>query len=39
MDNSKTETKTCGCSDGFHQSVILVLCVAGIILAIVALCI
>ena len=39
MDNSKTEEKKCGCSDHFHQGVILGLCVAAIIVAIVALCI
>ena len=39
MDYSKTETKKCGCSDDFHKGVILGLCVAAIILAIVALCI
>lgn len=39
MDNIKTETKKCGCSDTFHQSVIIGLCVAAIILAVVALCI
>ena len=39
MDYSKTETKKCGCSDEFHQGVILGLCVAAIIVAIVALCI
>jgi hypothetical protein len=39
MDYSKTENKKCGCSDNFHQSVIIGLCVAAVILAIVALCI
>ena len=39
MDNSKTETKQCGCSDEFHRGVIIGLCVAAIIVAIVALCI
>jgi len=36
MDYSKTETKKCGCTDGFHKSVIIGLCVAAIIVAIVA---
>jgi hypothetical protein len=39
MEYSKTETKKCGCSNEFHQSIILGLCTAAIILAIVALCI
>lgn len=39
MDYKKTDTKTCGCSDDFHLGVILGLCVAAIIVAIVALCI
>lgn len=39
MDYSETETKKCGCSDEFHRGVIIVLCVAAIILAIVTLCI
>ena len=39
MDYNKTENKKCGCSDDFHKRVILGLCVAAIILAIVALCI
>ena len=39
MDYNKTDTKKCGCSDDFHRGVVIGLCVAAIVLAIVALCI
>ena len=38
MDYNKTKIESCGCSDDFHRCVILGLCVAAIIVAVVALC-